>query len=428
MQRAKGVLALASAGLAVSLPPASASATASASAVGDSAHPVARTATQQRLVTLRHRPSSFTIRAPRGFRLQVRDGVYVLRAPGRGQSMSYSRSLTGVTPEQFGTALLAQLGGRVAARTAGAAQFTAQVDRGSRRETVVVVRRGDALAVTTASAPRRRAIALATVRRVGRSARGGIALQPPPPAPASAMPLAPYRAPDGGASALVPTEPDWTIQSAGGTIQGSSARGAFLFGFSINIFLPQTAPPGTPANILVSPYLGAADALAQVFPRLSPAISEIQITHVIQDAVLPTFSSSGMYLVSYKVDGQPWTGAVTIATDSPDRYGNFVWNMYYSGIGVPVGTDPAVGLGLLRAWKSWDPSGAIAQRTAAAKALMEETNEVWKQTMEFRGRIADQQARDVGCLLQGYYVIEDNARRYDLPPLPCGQIYTERAR
>jgi hypothetical protein len=414
------LLAVAMAGLAPGAPPAP------AQTPGEPAARAVSAAAQPRLVTLRHRPSSFTIRAPRGFTLRVRGGVYVLRAPGRGQSMSFSRSLTGVTPEQFGDALLAQLGGRVAARAARPTQFIARVDRGARRETVVIVRRGDALAVTTASAPRRRPIALATVRRVAASARGGIALQPPPPAQPEAMPLAPYRAPDGGATALVPTQPGWDIQSAGGTIQGSSAHGAFLFGLSMNIFLPQTAPPGTPANILVSPYLGAADALTQVFPRLSPSVSDIQITHVIQEPVLPTFSSSAMYLVSYKVNGQPWTGAATIATDSPDRYGNFVWNMYYSGIGVPVGTDPAVGLGLLRAWKSWDPSGAIAQRTAAAKALMEETNAVWKETMEFRGRIADQQSRDVGCLLQGYYVIEDNARRYDLPPLPCGQVYTER--
>jgi hypothetical protein len=80
----------------------------------------------------------------------------------------------------------------------------------------------------------------------------------------------------------------------------------------------------------------------------------------------------------------------------------------------------------MRAWKSWNPSGAIAQRSVAAKQLLDETNAIWQQTGEFRSRIADQQSRDVGCLLQGYYTIEDNARKYELPPLPCGQIYTEK--
>ena len=32
---------------------------------------------------------------------------------------------------------------------------------------------------------------------------------------------------------------------------------------------------------------------------------------------------------------------------------------------------------------------------------------------------------DVGCLLQGWYAVEDNARKYSLPPLPCGQVYVK---
>lgn len=385
----------------------------------------ARAATPPGLVTLRHRPTSFAIRAPRGFVLRVRDGVYVLKQRRAGQSMSFSRSVTSVTPEQFGAALLAQLGGRVAARSSGTTRFSAQVDRGSRRETVLVLRQGETLAIVTASAPKRRPVSLRTVSRVGASARGGISLRPAPAAPA-ALALVPYRTPDGGATAMVPGEPGWNITGGGGTVEGSSARGTFLFGFSINVLLPENTPPGTPPRVLVSPYLNAADALTQIIPRLSPAVSDVKITGVIGDAVLPTFTSSAMYRMTYMQNGQPWTGVAIIATDSPEKYGNFVWNMYYSGIGVPVGADPAVGLGLVRAWNSWDPSGAIAQRSAAAKVLIQETNDVWKQTNEFRGRIADQQARDVGCLIQGYYHIEDNARKYELPPLPCGQVYTER--
>ena len=115
-----------------------------------------------------------------------------------------------------------------------------------------------------------------------------------------------------------------------------------------------------------------------------------------------------------------------VGTDSPDKYGNFLWNFYFSGIGVPVGADPAVGAGLLEVWKSWNPSGAIAQRSAQAKALIEETNQVWQETNEFRAKTADQQSRDVGCLLRGYDLVEDNARKFNLPPLPCGQVYVER--
>ena len=152
----------------------------------------------------------------------------------------------------------------------------------------------------------------------------------------------------------------------------------------------------------------------------------IRIRKVLVDSALPSFTSSGMIQFDYRLNGRPWTGVATIGTDDPSKYSNFLWNFYYSGIGVPAGSSPSVGVGLLRAWKSWNPSGAIAARTRASIALINETNEIWRQTSEFRSQTADRQSRDVGCLLQGYYIVEDNSRRFGLPPLPCGQIYTER--
>jgi hypothetical protein len=130
-----------------------------------------------------------------------------------------------------------------------------------------------------------------------------------------------------------------------------------------------------------------------------------------------------MYEFNYKVNGKPWVGVGTAATDSPEKYSNFSWAFYYSGIGVPVGSDPAVGAALLKTWQSWNPTGAIAQRSQQAKQLLDESGDVWQETSEFRARTADRQARDVGCLLQGYSEIEDNSRKYDLPPLPCDQQY-----
>ena len=375
-------------------------------------------------VTLRHAPSGFSIQAPSGYRLGVSKGVYVLKKGG--STLSFSRSVTSVTPSQFGGALLAQLRGRVVSRGGDGRQFTGQVNVGNRREAFVVTRNGPQLTVTTGSSPAASPLSLGLVRQVGASAKGGFALRAPAQTQTRSIALGAYRAPDGGATALVPTDPSWTIESTQGAIQGSSAKGSFIFGFSINIFLPGSAPANS--GTLISPYLYAANALTQFFPRLAPTVSNIRITKLLKDAALPSFTSSGMFLIDYQVNGKPWTGAVTVGTDSPDRYGsgNFIWNFYYSGIGVPVGSDPSVGVGLLKAWKSWNPSGAIAARTQAAAQLINETNEIWQQTSEFRSRTADRQSRDVGCLLQGYYVIEDNSRKYDLPSLPCGQIYTER--
>ena len=162
-----------------------------------------------------------------------------------------------------------------------------------------------------------------------------------------------------------------------------------------------------------------------MIPRLT-GISNVHVRRVLVDRALPSFTSSGMIEFDYRDKGKKWIGVATVGTDDPSKYSNFLWNFYYSGIAVPVGSDPAVGVGLLRSWKSWDPSGAIAQRTRASIALLNETNEIWQQTSEFRSQTADRQSRDVGCLLQGYYIVEDNSRHYGLPALPCGQIYTEQ--
>lgn len=376
---------------------------------------------QFRVITLRHAQTTFRIRAPEGFKLNLRNGVYVMRK--RSVTVSYVRLDTRVSPAQLGVALLQALPGRVLVRAGDNRHFVAAVAGGSRNDHFVVERAGSRLAVTASTTPGV-PVALETLRQMGLSARGGVMLRAPKSRPQQTIPLRPYRAPDGGATALVPSGNDWDIQSSGGSIQGGSRRGAFLFGFSYNV--PLSAPPNSPPSFITGPYLSAVQALEQLFPRLSPSVRNIRVRRVLRDAILPSFTSSGMLLFDYRLNGRQWTGVATVATDHPSKFSNFLWNFYYSGIAVPAGSDPAVGVGLLRSWRSWDPSGAIAARTHAAIALINETNEIWQQTNEFRSRTADQQSRDVGCLLSGYYIIEDNARRYGLPPLDCGQIYTER--
>jgi hypothetical protein len=376
---------------------------------------------QFRLVTVRHAPTKFSMRVPQGFGLSLRAGVYVVRKGA--VTISYARLDTRVSPAELGAAMLQALPGRVLVRAGDNRHFVAAVAGGARNDHFVVERVGSRLAVT-ASTTRGVPVALETLRRIGLSARGGVLLRAPRANAQAAIPLRPYRAPDGGATALVPAGSDWDVQSSGGSIQGGGSRGAFLFGFSFNV--PLSAPPNAPASFVTGPYMSAVDALVQLFPRLAPTVSNIRVRRVLRDGILPSFTSSGLLLFDYVLNGRPWTGVATVATDDPSRYSNFLWNFYYSGIGVPAGSDASIGVALLRSWRSWDPSGAIAARTRAAVALLNETNEIWQETREFRSRIADQQSRDVGCLLSGYYIVEDNARRYGLPPLECGQIYTER--
>lgn len=377
---------------------------------------------QFRIITLRHTPTHFTIRAPEGFRLEFRSGVYILRKGAT--SMSFSRLAADVTPAQLGEALFQALGGRVLVRAGDARHTVGQVANGRRGDTFVVERVGSGLAITTSTSSTGRPVVLETLRQIGLGAAGGVTLRPPKAKPQPSIPLRPYRSPDGGATALVPAGNDWVFQSTGGAIDGFARnKGAFTFGLSVNI--PLSAPGATPSDVPVGPYLTAVQALVQILPRLG-SVRDIRIRRILVDRALPSFTSSGMIQYDYRINGRRWTGVATVATDDPSKYSNFLWNFYFSGIGVPAGSSSAVGVGLLRSWKSWDPSGAIAARTRAGIALINETNEIWQQTSEFRSQQADQQSRDVGCLLQGYYIVEDNARHYGLPPLPCGQIYTEK--
>jgi len=241
---------------------------------------------------------------------------------------------------------------------------------------------------------------------------------------APAVPLVPYRLADGSATALVPAGADWTILGGNGVIQGSSPnKGSFLFGFSISILTPQNAPANPPASMLIYPYMNAATALGVILHRLSPSVSNFSIRRVLQDAALPSYTSSGMLLFDFLNNGRPWVGVATIGTDSPANYGNFSWTMYYSGVSVPADSDGSVGQALLRAWHSWDPSAAIAARTQASLGLIDETNAIWDSVSQFSSATRDREARDVGCLLLGYYDVEDNSRKFNLPSAPCGLAY-----
>ena len=345
--------------------------------------------------------------------------MYVLdRGP---QTLSFSRAATTVTASQYADTLLKYVGGRVTSRKGNETEVAATVDKGSVEEAFFIQRDGGRLAVTTRSAPRAQGLSIDDVRRVGGSATGGVSLRAR--GPGASIPLEPYQSPDRGTRALVPRGPEWSIQSNNGLLEGSSQRGAFLIGYAIDVLLPEHAPPNSDGRLLISRYLDPPSAVARLFPSVSREVSNYRLRRTLKRGVIPGYTESGLYEFDYTSGGKPWTALAIAATDRPENYGNFSWHFYFSGVGVPVGADPAVGTGLLRVWQSWDPSGAIARRTERIKQLLDETNRIWQETNEFSRETADRQARDVGCLLLGYPIIEDNSRKYDLPPLPCGEEY-----
>ena len=93
-------------------------------------------------VTLRDARTGFSVQAPRGFRLGVQKGVYVLRQGER--TITFSRTVTDARPAAYGDALLRQIGGKVVSRQAGDDALAAAVDGDAGRETFVIRRAGDA--------------------------------------------------------------------------------------------------------------------------------------------------------------------------------------------------------------------------------------------------------------------------------------------
>ena len=183
-----------------------------------------------------------------------------------------------------------------------------------------------------------------------------------PPRRAASVPLTPYRAPDGGATAWVPSDPDWTISSSQGALEGSGPRGNVLLGQTFSIVLPGAAPGPLPSTSVVAPFTNAADALQTVWPQINRNaginMSDVRVRSLLADATLPTFRSSGMMVFDYDQRGRPYAGVANVGIeDRLGSYSNFFWQMYISVIAVPVDGDPTVGAALRLVWRSWNPSG-----------------------------------------------------------------------
>lgn len=382
-------------------------------------------------VTLRDAATGFRVVAPKGYTLQVAGGGYTVS--GGALTLTTRVITTARGARAFGEALR-PAGARVALRRGGRLRFRI-LTVGAVRTNIVVVRRGKDLVVSTGVFPKARPRLAALANRIAASVRGGrpgAGTSPGTTAPASArlLPLMPYRAPDGGATAWVPSDPDWTVQSTGGALEGSGPRGAFLLGQTFKIFLPGVAPPGSlPPTAVEFPFSSAIDALTQVWPRINQGVgipmTDVRLRAVIADATIPSYRSSGMMVFDYRVNGRAYTGVANVATeDRLSAYSNFFWQMYISVISVPADGDPTVGAALRLVWRSWNPSGAIAQRSDQARQVLEEINQTWKGVAEFRSRTSDQQSRDVSCLLRTGPFIDDHARELGLPPLlDCDSTY-----
>lgn len=360
--------------------------------------------------TLRHKKTKFRVKAPKGFKLKYKRGVYVI---SKGSArVSYSLLKSNATPTAAGNALAEQAGATVLKKKEGEKRWTATLERKGQKDYVTVKRRGKKLVTTTYGLKKGKskskkkkstgntasiaAIPMATLRRIANAARGGRAVDLPRgnvQVPVAPIALKAYTAPDGKATGQVPAEAGWWFSGANGAIEGyHDTRGEFILGLPALIAIPGSglcqAYPNTPC--VENDYLNPDDALRQVYPRFrafapGAAESNIQITEI-HPRNLPGFTSA-LYIATFDHGGTPWTGAFLVGT-TPYAYSG-TWLMYLSMIAVPNTDDSSVAQALLQTWQSWDPSAAVEERMRNTRTDIQATTEIIQSVNNFRQRVYD---------------------------------------
>ncbi len=296
---------------------------------------------------LRHRATNFSVRADRGYRLQVYRGIYTIRRGRESVTRMRLRSPVDQRSTAQGLASTARLRGTRVVRRGRTHRVTGQV--GTNLVLVDIVGQGPVFTVTKYSLPRnrvgnqraRRVRALtprdvAALRRIVGTARGGI-VSPLPPA----MPM--RRFAQGGASALVPALPGWTHNGFNGALAGGRP-GQALYGFGTPGFIPF--------------YIASGNAVFTEFPKNfggGVVVTDVAFIPGSAGVLGPGFDSA-IYSFRFLAGGIPHEGIILSGTND---------NLFYhSYISVREGLPPGIGQALVGSWNSWDPSPAVTARLA----------------------------------------------------------------
>ena len=196
---------------------------------------------------------------------------------------------------------------------------------------------------------------LALLRRIANTARGGRAAALP-----GSIPLRPFTAPDGSATASVPDLPGWTYNGGSGVIEGSGPEGSFAFGvpffgavpgsFAANSF-PVAPFPATAGE-------GLTNLVPQFFARSGLPGIGIQVTGQFpgSEQILGAGYVSGFLTAAVTAGGRTASGVFLYGAGTFDTGVDGAYANYLSYAAVNTGTDPRIGAALLRTWATWDPS------------------------------------------------------------------------
>jgi hypothetical protein len=332
-------------------------------------------AASARTVKLRDRSSGFSVKAPAGFKLKAKRGIY--RITGRGLRLTYARVPSGGrSPADTGAELV-----RAAKATATGVRSSAK--RWSARaggQTLEVRGSGSKLIVLRyGRTSSRRAGAsqspgqLALLRRIAGTARGGRTAQLP-----ASIALRSFTAPDGSATAQVPNLPGWTFNGGSGVIEGSGPEGSFAFGVPFFGAVPGSFAAG---SFPVAPFPATAgEGLSALLPQFLarsgiPGVN-IQVTGQFpgSEQILGAGYVSGFLTAVVTAAGQTASGVFLYGAGLFDTGVDGAYANYVSYAVVNQGADPRIGAALLRTWATWDPSRDQARRLNEALNSILTTN------------------------------------------------------
>lgn len=338
------------------------------------AAPAAGAAAKVRTFTLRDK-SGLTVKAPRGYKLRNRGGVYTVS--NRRATLVLLRLRSSASALATGRELARALTG-TAAGSGTATRFSARVKVAGRTQVLGVRRAGSALIVSTirdarkggahATAPRARAALtaadIATLQRVAGTATGGQAANLSP-----TLPTTQFVAPDGGSRAQVPAGGDWQYKGGGGQIIASSAS----LGAAISLGLPfgvVTPPYPQVSYYPYAPYSpdplrAAQEIIPDYLNRQGGKVTSLRVVADLAPGLAPTGLATGVgyYAFTMVAGGIPGQGVMYVSVSNQGLDSGF-WTVYFSFIVVKQGSDPRIFATLLKTWQSWDPSADQQRRIA----------------------------------------------------------------
>jgi len=339
--------------------------------------------------TLREPQTGLTLVAPSGFKIGALNGVYTLT-----NGKVFARFMLGRSPLSItatASSVIKITKAKVFSKTSSGGSLIYNVKLAGHSLVMIFSKRQGYISVATygkgriaAAASRSRSSGLtteaaqlpglisandlATLRRAINTQRGGVSV----PLQVN-IPTRVFRALD-GTTAVVPNLAGWSFNGGGGGIISGQAvgQGVFELGVPSVVSYPGFSGP------LISPFVSAAQAIAQVWPQYTHVYTgvDIQVTGVQEvtgtDGFLaPDFVSSGMFGISFILNGEVWQGLMTSGvTPLPGaELLSFIW--YHSFIAVPANGPGGIGPALVNTWATWNHSAADQQRLAqAVKTLL----------------------------------------------------------